>query len=287
MTVPDSREVVVPLPPQAKAPGFRDAFSKLAGMRVRAVTDDWLAISPREDAGAVYEYFRLQRLCDAASPPDDDTWAPLLADPPLHADEELWPALGDDGRDMRQRLSDWAEKIDDPDRPEAHLAAVGARLTTLPLDEVPAFLTARAREFVAANPDASFWFMRTDDLLIKRFAMLRALLAVALAPDVIDENDPEARDTAAAEDAAGALAHAGLELRRADRPAAPDLFARRARLRLQLDAARARFLERGQRLDGARLPADAVGALLAEYPSVRPLHLEGQRLVRGHQQRAR
>jgi hypothetical protein len=193
MTVPDSREVAVPLPPQAKAPGFRDSFSTLAAMRVRAVTDDWLAIAPREGAGAVYEYFRLERLCDAASPPNDETWAPLLANPPFHTDKEVWSAVADDGRDMRQRLRDWAEKIDDPDRPEAHLASVGGRLTTLPLEEVPPFLTARAREFVAANPEASFWLMRTDDLLIKRFAMLRALLAVALAPDVIDENDPKAR----------------------------------------------------------------------------------------------
>lgn len=183
----------MPLPPQAKAPGFRDSLSNRAGMRVREVADGWIAIAPREGADAVYEYFRLQRLCDVASPPSDDSWAPLLAAPPVHADEELWAVLGDDGRDLRQRLRDWAEKIDDVERPEAHLAAVGATLTTLPLEEVPPFLTARAREFLAANSEASFWLMRADDLLLKRFAMLRALLAIALAPDVIDENDPEAR----------------------------------------------------------------------------------------------
>jgi hypothetical protein len=62
-TAPASSEVVVSLPPQAKAPGFRDAFSTLAGMRVREVVDGWLAIAPREGAGAVYKYFRLERLC--------------------------------------------------------------------------------------------------------------------------------------------------------------------------------------------------------------------------------
>jgi hypothetical protein len=65
--VPDSHEVVVPLPSQAKAPGFRDAFSTLAGMRVREVADDWLAIAPREGAGAIYPYFHLERLCDATA----------------------------------------------------------------------------------------------------------------------------------------------------------------------------------------------------------------------------
>jgi hypothetical protein len=188
-----SQEVVVPLPSHAKAPGFRDSFSTLAGMRVREVADGWLAIAPREGAGAVYEYFDIERLCSAASPPDDDSWAPLLAAAPVHADENLWSSLADDGRDVRQRLREWAEKVDNVERPEAHLAAVGAMLTTLPLEEVPPFLTARAREFLAANPEASFWLVRADDLLIKRFAMLRALLAIALAPDVIDENDPEAR----------------------------------------------------------------------------------------------
>jgi hypothetical protein len=194
MSVPDSREVIVPLPPQAKAPGLRDAFSTLASMRVRELAPDWLAIAPREGAGAVYEYFRLERLCDTAAPPSDETWAPLLANPPLHADEELWPDPGAGGRDLRERLRNWAEKINDPERPEAYLASTGARLTTLPLDEVSAFLTVRAREFLAVYPDASYWFMRSGELLIKRFAMLRVLLALALAPDVIDDNDPDAHN---------------------------------------------------------------------------------------------
>jgi hypothetical protein len=193
MAVPDSREVVVPLPPHAKAPGFRDGFSTLAGMRVREVTDDWLAIAPREGPGVVYEYFRLARLCHSSAQPSDAAWARLLANPPLHADERLLPNLAGDGRDWRERLRAWADRINDPERPEAYLASIGATLTTLPLDEAPAFLSARAREFFAVYPEASFWFLETDELLIKRFAMLRALLAVALAPDVIDENDPEAR----------------------------------------------------------------------------------------------
>lgn len=191
--MPASQEVIVPLPPQEKAPGLRDGLSTLARMRVREATDGWLAIAPREGAGTVYEYFRLERLCDAATPPTDASWTPLLTDPPFHADEELWLQMGGEARDLRRRLDTWAEKIDDAERPEAHLAAVNAKLATLPLEDVPAYLTARAREFLAANPTASFWFLRTDELLIKRFAMLRALLAVNLAPDVIDENEPRAR----------------------------------------------------------------------------------------------
>src|SRR6266508_188856 len=193
MTMTNLGEVIVPLPPHANAPGFRDSFSARADMRVREVADGWLAIAPREGAGLVYQYFRLERLCNAAAPPTEETWAPLLAHPPLHADATLWPAPGGDGRDWRQRLLEWGQRINDPERPEAGLASVGATLTALPLDEAPTFLTAQAREFLAVYPDASFWFLRTDELLIRRFAMLRALLTLALAPDVIDENDPETR----------------------------------------------------------------------------------------------
>jgi hypothetical protein len=52
-----SQEVIVPLPEQAKAPGYRDSFTNLAGMRVRELAPDWLAIAPREGAGSVYDYF--------------------------------------------------------------------------------------------------------------------------------------------------------------------------------------------------------------------------------------
>jgi len=70
--MPDSR---VPLPARAQAPGFRDGFSTLAGMRVRELAPGWLAIAPREGAGAADEYVRLERLCEAEAPPRDETWA--------------------------------------------------------------------------------------------------------------------------------------------------------------------------------------------------------------------
>jgi hypothetical protein len=191
--MPESRDVVVHLPPQAKAPGLRAAFSSLAGMRVREVAEDWLAFEPREGAGSVFEYFRLERLCDATRPPTTETWAPLLANPPLQADPNLWPATEPGKNDWRERLRAWADEANDPLRPEAYLASIGATLTALPQAEAPAFLTARASEFLAAYPHASFWFMRSDDLVVKRFALLRVLLNLALTPDVIDKNDPEAR----------------------------------------------------------------------------------------------
>jgi hypothetical protein len=191
----NSQEVIVPLPPQAKAPGYRDSFTTRAGMRVHELAPDWLGIAPREGAGNTYEYFRLERICDATKPPSDDTWASLVASAPIHAEDEHWPEPEEGKKDWHERLRAWGEKMYDPTRPETHFASASAVLTTLPLKEAPAFLTERAREWLSIYPDASFWFLRTDELLLRRFAMLRALLTVALAPDVIDENDPAQKGT--------------------------------------------------------------------------------------------
>lgn len=193
-TSPNSQEVIVPLLEQAKAPGYRDSLTTLAAMRVREVTRDWLAIAPREGAGAVYDYLQLERLCDAVSPPTDETWALLLAHPPVHTEAE-WPEAEPGKPEWRERLRSAGEKMYVAERPETHLASLSAILMALPLEEVPPFLTRHARAIIDANPDASFWFMRADDLLVKRAAMLRALLTIALAPDVIDQNDPARRGT--------------------------------------------------------------------------------------------
>jgi hypothetical protein len=142
----NSQGVIVPLPPQAKAPGYRDSFTTRAGMRVHELAPDWLGIAPREGAGNTYEYFRLERICDATKPPSDDTWASLVASAPIHAEDEHWPEPEEGKKDWHERLRAWGEKMYDPARPETHFASASAVLTTLPLEEAPAFLTERARE---------------------------------------------------------------------------------------------------------------------------------------------
>jgi hypothetical protein len=166
-------------------------------MRTREVSDGWLAIAPAEGAGAVYPYFSLELLADASTVISDEIWAPLLANPPLHTDVELAQSVdagGKFGPNWRSRLRKWADDIYDSERPEAGLASASATMASLPLEEVPAFLSAHARNLVSVYPDCSFWFLRADELLIKRFTLLRALLSLALIPDVLDENDPSAHN---------------------------------------------------------------------------------------------
>ena len=189
-------EVTVPLPPAEKAPEFRDSFTSRAGMRVREVAEGWLAVAPAEGAGQVYPYFALERLADGSTTISDEVWAPLLSNQPLHAEVEFAPSIGVGGTPepaWRERLLKWAEEIYDAERPEAGFASVSAQLRALPLEQVPPFLSAHARQLLASYPDGSFWFMRTDHLLVRRLAMQRALLAMALMPDVLDENDPVER----------------------------------------------------------------------------------------------
>jgi hypothetical protein len=189
------KEVVIALPPPVKAPGFRASLSDRAQMRVRDVAEGFVAVEPVEGAGAISNYFTLQRLADATTRVSNETWQPLMLNTPAHADPVLAAHVGAGalGPNWQQRLKDWAAKIYDPDRPEAGFAAVSAELHALDLNEVPKFLTAHARNLLAEYPGGSLWFMRTDELLVRRFAMQRTLLMTALMPDVLDENDPENR----------------------------------------------------------------------------------------------
>jgi hypothetical protein len=82
-------------------------------MRVRELAPDWLGIAPREGAGSTYAYFRLERICDVSRPLADDTWAPLVANPPIHADDELWPEPEEGKKDWHERLRAWGEKMYD------------------------------------------------------------------------------------------------------------------------------------------------------------------------------
>jgi hypothetical protein len=192
-SAPLSAEVTIPLPPPEKAPGFRDAVGSMSSMRAREVADGWLAIAPAEGAGAVYPYFTLERLADGATAISDETWAPLLANPRAQPDADFAPAIGKGGEpepQWRERLLKWADDIYDSERPEAGLAYISAKLGGLELERVPEFLTAHSRELLRPYPDGSLWFLRTDHLLVKRMTLIRALLAIALMPDVLDENVP-------------------------------------------------------------------------------------------------
>jgi hypothetical protein len=90
-------EARLPLPPVEQAAGIRDFLRGQAEFNLKELVTDWGLVTPREGAGVVREYFTLHRLCDATTQITDDTWAPLLAHPPIagptgasrHADRPL------------------------------------------------------------------------------------------------------------------------------------------------------------------------------------------------------
>jgi hypothetical protein len=189
-------EVIIQLPDQAKAPAFRDSLRDRADLRVRDFAPGWVAVAPQEGAGAVTRYFDLQKVCDATTATTVSTWQAVADHPPYFADATLSgvsPSTRPSGPpdpQWRQKLAADAAKRLDPQRPETLLSWFGSMLLATPAKDVPAFLAANVPPLLSTYRDGSFWLMTTDELLPRRFAMLRSQFAIEFVPDVLDHNDP-------------------------------------------------------------------------------------------------
>jgi hypothetical protein len=160
-----------------------------ASCRFQEVTPGWAEIEPAEGSGAVYPYFQAYRLCDASTHLTDEVWEPLRQHPP-HADElldslELPPRFP--GSDPRDGLRKWAAKLEEQGTPEAQLEAIQSLIRAARPDELPGYLSAQVPALFEAYPSGSLWLIATDELLVRRFAFLRANLAVELLPDALAE----------------------------------------------------------------------------------------------------
>jgi hypothetical protein len=181
-------EVFVHLPPHENVPGFRDAFSSLAGMRTRQVAEDYISFARAEPVDEPYAYFTAARLCDRSTSLTDATWTPLLEHPRFETEKIVSDRFPDG--DWRRALREHADRIRDPKRPETEFAWLSPMLLATPIEEVPAFLTQQMTALFEAYPDGSLWFVRSDDLLSGRFSLMRMLAATELAPDYFDKHMP-------------------------------------------------------------------------------------------------
>lgn len=152
------------------------------------VEDGWGAVEPAEGAGATWPYFKLHKLCDATTTLRDSTWDPLRRAPSW--DTSNVAARTQPGEEptmeWRQRLTEWGNKVLANGRRGSELVAVQATLTSLPLDDLPAYLTEQVPELFKTFPDGSLWFLETDRLLPARMSVLRILLNQELVPDLFD-----------------------------------------------------------------------------------------------------
>jgi hypothetical protein len=183
------------LPDPAIAPGFRDSIRGLSAFKLNEVSDTEGIVTPGEGLLTDYPYFRAHRLCDASTPIDEGTFKLLAENPAYESDDEirtqLWGNSDDDA--WRHRLLAIADATASRGTPGSDLSALQARLTAIPVNEIPGYLARQAPEFFQPYPNGSWWFVRTDPLLTHRMAFVRALLAQELTPDLLTLNDPVRR----------------------------------------------------------------------------------------------
>lgn len=179
---------LIPLFSREDAPGIRDGIRERAQWRLTEVQDGWGSVEPAEGAGTVYPYFKLHRLCDASSTITAETWEPLRLSPGY--EKAGVPARtnprGQPRTDWDTELGAWADKWAAEGRRGSEFMPMQARLTSLPVAEVPDYLSKNVPGLLAAFPAGTLWFCETDRLLPARMSVLRILANQELIPDLFE-----------------------------------------------------------------------------------------------------
>lgn len=162
----------------------------MAQFKLDELVEGYGVIQPAEGAGADYPYFSAHRLCDASTTVTAETFS-ILRENTARDKKFIAPGGGEKplAPEARDALLQHADRLASG-RPGADFAAVQAKLTALTAEEAPHYLAEQAPGFFKPFPAGSWWFVRVDHLLVHRLALLRALLAMELTPDLIDQNDP-------------------------------------------------------------------------------------------------
>lgn len=105
---------------------------------------------------------------------NDALWVPLKANPPY----------GPVGNARRDALVKYAERLARrPDFP-AQLNALSSLVLAVEPEDLPDLLQQELPDLFKLLPDASVWWLDVDRVLVRRFAFLRARLALELTPDI-------------------------------------------------------------------------------------------------------
>lgn len=130
---------------------------------------------PAEGAGRDRAYFTARRLCGAGDEVTEETFRPILDDPPLEDRDE----------ERRKRLLKEAERLAQSDGAlPKQLSGIAATLTALQADELPSYLAGQVPIIFDDVERASLWLVTVDRVLLARLAFLRAQLALRLTPDL-------------------------------------------------------------------------------------------------------
>jgi hypothetical protein len=171
--MPRSAPVVITLPDPEDAPGFKASLSDMSEFRVQDFGTS-AAVEPREGHLTTRDWFTAYRLCDDQTVLSSETWEPLRQLPP-----RAHPTAR---RDRLLAIADRLAQSAPEDLPR-QLAAFRARVFALGPD-LPEFLQEQMTRLFPTLPQASLWFVSTDETLLARFAFLRTQLALTLTPDI-------------------------------------------------------------------------------------------------------
>jgi hypothetical protein len=171
---------IINLPDPQKAPAYMESLSARSKFKVDDFGSGTVGICPVEGAGAISDYFKAVKLCDADSDLDDaKTWGPLQSNPPRRRDDL-------DAESYREEMLSRGKEIIDANPGAAAewvafaLAAFGAAET----GDLPELLKVNLPVLFDRFPDGELWYVTTSDVLLARLAFARAELAFTLTPDM-------------------------------------------------------------------------------------------------------
>ncbi|MGB7160165.1 MAG: hypothetical protein WBD40_19010 [Tepidisphaeraceae bacterium] len=173
--------VAVHLPDASIGPGYRDSLAGQSDFSVEDVGDRVVVVAPREGAGVVRDYLRLDFLCDRSTDLDDIGVFESVRNRPPQTNRRM-----DVQRLQRelQRLSASAG-----DNLAAELAAVNlATARAAQQGELAAYLRQQAAQTFEDIPSSSWWYLSMDPVMLRRAAFFRTQLGMTLAPDLLHDS---------------------------------------------------------------------------------------------------
>jgi hypothetical protein len=166
---------IVRMPDQDRAPGYRDSLARLSRFSVEDFGQGFVGIAPVDGAGSVSRYFRLIKVCDAASDfGDPQLWAPIREHPPRRR-----RGIADPLAYREQMIARGREIVERRPSNESEIVAFAlAALAAAEAGDLPELLATNIPALLTEFPNGSLWLVTVADALLARLAFARTQVAL-------------------------------------------------------------------------------------------------------------
>jgi len=155
--------------------GMRSSLAGGADFVVEDVEPGRVAVSPREGAGAVRQYFRLSKVADANTDiVQDDPWAFLAVMPPASKPE---------GFGIPEKMRDQWERLHQSDTLAALTQRLGVEVAITEVERLPHLFRRELPALFERYPGGSLWYVGVEEVLLKRLTAMKIALQSSIAPD--------------------------------------------------------------------------------------------------------